>query len=46
MSNTTQTPEIEGILAYAIKVGASDIHLSEGDYIGFRVHGEIGKMAQ
>lgn len=43
---TTSTPEIEGILAYAIKVKASDIHLSEGDYIGFRVHGEIGKMSQ
>ena len=43
---TATTPEIEGILAYAIKVKASDIHLSEGDYIGFRVHGEIGKMSQ
>lgn len=44
MTNTT--PEIEGILAYAIKVKASDIHLAEGEHIGFRVHGEIGKMSQ
>lgn len=41
-----QNSEIEGILAYAIKVKASDIHISEGDYLGFRVHGEIGKMTQ
>ena len=46
MSTSTQVPEIEAILAYAIKTIASDIHLSEGDYIGFRVHGEIGKMSQ
>ena len=45
MAETTQ-PEIEGILAYAIKVKASDVHLSEGDYISFRVHGEIGKMSK
>lgn len=41
MTTETQQPEIEGILAYAIKIKASDIHLAEGDYIGFRVHGEI-----
>lgn len=41
-----QNSEIEGILAYAIKVKASDIHIAEGDYLGFRVHGEIGKMTQ
>ncbi|MFA6090888.1 MAG: PilT/PilU family type 4a pilus ATPase [Candidatus Gracilibacteria bacterium] len=46
MTNTTTVPEIEGILAYAIKIKASDIHLGEGDYIGFRIHGEIGKMSQ
>ena len=46
MSEAAKTPEIESILAYAIKIKASDIHLSEGDYIGFRVHGEIGKMSQ
>lgn len=46
MTHTTQIPEIEGILAYAIKIKASDIHLGEGDHIGFRVHGEIGKMTQ
>ncbi len=46
MTTETQQPEIEGILAYAIKIKASDIHLAEGDYIGFRVHGEIWKMTQ
>ena len=46
MTHTEQSPEIESILAYAIKVKASDVHLAEGDYIGFRVHGEIGKMTQ
>ncbi len=45
MTHTTQIPGIEEIMAYAIKTKASDIHLGEGDYIGFRVHGEIGKMS-
>lgn len=38
--------DIESILAYAIKLKASDIHISEGDFLGFRVHGEIGKFTQ
>ena len=33
MTNPEKVPEIESILAYAIKLKASDIHLSEGDYI-------------
>ena len=32
---------IEMILDYAIKQDASDIHLSEGDFLTFRIHGEI-----
>lgn len=46
MTTEEQVPEIESILAHAIKLKASDIHLAEGDYIGFRVHGEIGKAKQ
>lgn len=46
MTQEGQIPEIESILAHAIKLKASDVHISEGDYIGFRVHGEIGKVTQ
>ena len=35
---------IEAILDYAVKQGASDVHISEGDFMAFRVHGEIGKI--
>lgn len=37
---------LEGILAYAIKIGASDIHVAEGECIAFRVHGELGKLKE
>lgn len=36
-----QNIDIEGILAYAISIKCSDIHMTEGHYIGFRLHGEI-----
>ncbi len=40
------TAMIEQILAHAIGIGASDIHLSEGDFVGFRVHGELAKFEE
>lgn len=40
MSNLTVWP----ILDHCIKIGASDIHMSEGENIWFRVHGELGKV--
>lgn len=44
--STENDIDIEGVLAYAIKLKASDVHIAEGDFIGFRVHGEIGKFTQ
>ncbi len=35
---------IEGILKHAIDIQASDIHLAEGEYMAFRVHGELEKF--
>jgi Tfp pilus assembly pilus retraction ATPase PilT len=35
---------LEQILALASEKQASDIHISEGEYIHFRVHGDIGKL--
>ncbi|MDD2516471.1 MAG: PilT/PilU family type 4a pilus ATPase [Candidatus Gracilibacteria bacterium] len=35
---------LESILAYTIKTGSSDIHVAEGDYFGFRLHGHLSKM--
>jgi twitching motility protein PilT len=48
MSETAAAPTsmIEQILAHAISIKASDVHLSEGDYVGFRVHGELSKFEQ
>lgn len=43
---TAQSSMIEQILAHAISIKASDVHLSEGDYVGFRVHGELSKFEQ
>ncbi|MGE4443997.1 MAG: type IV pilus twitching motility protein PilT [Candidatus Altimarinota bacterium] len=40
MTNTI----IEPILDHCIKIGASDIHMTEGETIGFRIHGELGKV--
>ncbi len=40
MSNITIWP----ILDHCIKIWASDIHMSEGENIWFRVHGELGKV--
>jgi len=37
---------IEGLLTYAIKNKASDIHISEGDYVAFRIHWHIWKATQ
>lgn len=37
---------IEAFLQYAIRNNASDIHISEGDYIAFRVHGHLWKAKQ
>lgn len=37
---------IEQILAKAIEMKASDVHMAEGEQIGFRVHGEIGKAQE
>ena len=52
-TETSQTPQtpimtsmIEQILAHAINTKASDVHISEGDFIGFRVHGELSKFEQ
>ena len=46
MTTTDQQVDLSSILLYAVKLGASDVHLGEGDYIGFRVHGEISKFTQ
>ncbi|MDD5770177.1 MAG: PilT/PilU family type 4a pilus ATPase [Candidatus Gracilibacteria bacterium] len=40
MANLTIGP----ILDHCIKIGASDIHISEGERIGFRIDGELGKV--
>jgi twitching motility protein PilT len=40
------SPMIEQILAHAISIKASDVHLSEGDFVGFRTHGELSKFDQ
>lgn len=40
------TSMIEQILAHAISIKASDVHLSEGDFVGFRTHGELSKFQQ
>jgi twitching motility protein PilT len=37
---------LEALLAHAIKISASDIHISEGEHLAFRVHGELGKLTQ
>lgn len=37
---------IEGILSFAIRKGASDVHICEGDHVAFRVHGHLGKLTQ
>ncbi len=44
--NTNQGFSLEGILAYAIKITASDIHIAEGEFIAFRVHGELAKLQE
>ncbi len=46
MSETQGVPSLESILAYAIKITASDIHLAEQEHLAFRVHGELGKLTQ
>ena len=47
MTETThQGFSLEGILAYAIKIAASDVHLAEGEAIAFRVHGELSKVTE
>ncbi|MFZ3231973.1 MAG: PilT/PilU family type 4a pilus ATPase [Patescibacteria group bacterium] len=43
---SAQNSMIEQILAHAINIKASDVHLSEGDFVGFRVHGELSKFEQ
>ena len=40
------TAMIERLLSHAISINASDVHLSEGDFVGFRVHGELSKLEQ
>ncbi len=45
-SQTSNPFALEGILAYTIKIGASDVHFAEGEHIAFRVHGELGKLPQ
>ena len=35
---------LESLLAHAIKIGASDIHIAELEHLAFRVHGELGKL--
>jgi len=35
---------IEEVLAHAIRIEASDVHISEGEYIAFRVHGDLKKV--
>ena len=37
---------IEGLLTYAINNSASDIHISEWDYVAFRIHGKLWKAKQ
>lgn len=43
---TTQDINIEWLLKYAINKWASDIHISEGDYVAFRVHWHLGKALE
>lgn len=40
MTNSTIGP----VLEHAVKIGASDIHLTEWERIWFRVHGELGRV--
>jgi len=35
---------IEELLTHAINTQASDIHISEWDYVAFRAHGKLGKL--
>ncbi|MCK9272022.1 PilT/PilU family type 4a pilus ATPase [Candidatus Gracilibacteria bacterium] len=37
---------LESLLAFGIKKNCSDIHISEGDNVAFRVHGELGKLTE
>jgi Tfp pilus assembly pilus retraction ATPase PilT len=37
---------IEGILSFAIRKGASDVHICEEDHVAFRIHGHLGKLTQ
>jgi len=34
---------LQGVLAFAVQMDASDLHLSEGEPVGYRVHGVIAK---
>lgn len=46
MPESTTALSLEDLLAHAIKIAASDIHITEGQHLGFRVHGELGKLTQ
>ncbi|MDD2487810.1 MAG: PilT/PilU family type 4a pilus ATPase [Candidatus Gracilibacteria bacterium] len=37
---------LESLLAYAIKISCSDIHIAEGDYTAFRVNGKLSKVKE
>ena len=37
---------LESLLAYAIKISCSDIHISEWDYTAFRVHWNLAKIKE
>jgi len=40
----SQQLTIDAVLSHCIKIEASDVHMSDRDYIGFRVHGALGKL--
>ena len=41
-----QKINLESLLVYAIKNSCSDIHLSEWDYVAFRIHWELTKVKE
>jgi twitching motility protein PilT len=46
MNQPTTPNALERILAHAITISASDIHIAENEHIAFRVHGELSKFQQ
>ena len=46
MNQPTTSNALERILAHAISIIASDVHIAEDEHIAFRVHGELARFGQ